>query len=176
MFLNLLAVGNPQKLLICSLVLTDGPPHLQKIATCKRKQQESVAFFPLIIYENIYVEVWFKLDFLFNHSLLFTFKDAQLHFIRFFLFGRLFMDGRCSRVPGAVNLLSPAARGEIRSILRDICLETRFLLAAAEWAQAGRCFLTLMSLPNETSDRNGRRFTALLKSNIPGAAAKVNLS
>lgn len=74
----------------------------------------------------------------------------------------------------------PAAGGRgvggVNSILRDICLETRFLLATAEWAQAGRCFLTLMSLPNETSDRSGRWFTALLESNIPGAAARVNPS
>lgn len=66
--------------------------------------------------------------------------------------------------------------GGVNSILRDICLETRFLLATAEWAQAGRCFLTLMSLPNETSDSSGRWFTALLESNIPGAAARVNPS
>lgn len=48
-------------------------------------------------------------------------------------------------------------------------------LATVEWTQAGRCFLTLMSLPNESSDINERRVMAPLKDNMRGAATRVNL-
>lgn len=81
--------------------------------------------------------------------------------------GCLFMApliARCCRVSEAVNLFGPGCRGADKLYpaghLFANAARLLVLLAMVEWTQAGRCFLTLMSLPNETCDRNGRGFMA----------------